>query len=201
MIYDDLVTRLDAFPPSKERDAFARFVSSGGDAALRREGGPEHITASCFVFSPDLRSTLLCFHRKGGFWVQFGGHVEQHDESVAQTALREAREESGIRDLTLLSDEIVDLHRHELHGRFACSAHWDIGFVAIADPHASITVSDESEDVRWFPVDELPADSAHELDVRRDLALRAAAPSAAPSARHERTTGCARSVDNARARR
>ncbi|HVX07628.1 NUDIX hydrolase [Humibacter sp.] len=174
VIYDDLVRRLDALPPSTERDAFAGFVASGQDAALRRDGGPEHITASCFVFSPDLRSTLLCFHRKGGFWVQFGGHVEPEDESVADTALREAREESGIRELTLLTDRIVDLHRHELFGRFACSAHWDIGFVAIADPGATVTVSDESEDVRWFPVDELPADAAHELDVRRDLALRAA---------------------------
>jgi 8-oxo-dGTP pyrophosphatase MutT (NUDIX family) len=169
---DDVLARLAALPPSADRDSFIDFVSSGGGSALRREGGPEHVTASCFVFSPDLRRTLLCFHRKGGFWVQFGGHLEPEDASIAQAALREAREESGIDDLALASEEIVDLGRHELGGGFACSVHWDIGFVAVADPEAAITVSHESEDVRWFPVEALPAGSADGLGERVAAVLR-----------------------------
>jgi 8-oxo-dGTP pyrophosphatase MutT (NUDIX family) len=172
---DDVLARLSALPPSTERDAFIGFVSSGGDSALRREGGPEHVTASCFAFSPDLTRTLLCFHRKGRFWVQFGGHIEPEDASIARAALREAREESGIDDLVLSSEAIVDLGRHELGGGFACSAHWDIGFVAIADPEAAITVSHESDDVRWFPVDALPTGSADGLGERVENVLRAIA--------------------------
>jgi 8-oxo-dGTP pyrophosphatase MutT (NUDIX family) len=75
---------------------------------------------------------------------------------VAEAAQREAREESGIADVVLLSTAIVDLDRHDLHAGFSCTAHWDVGFAATIDPDVETGVSDESEDVRWFPVDELP---------------------------------------------
>ncbi|MGY5319774.1 hypothetical protein ACXA45_11120 [Neomicrococcus lactis] len=65
-------------------------------------------------------------------------------------AQREAREESGIATLSLLSHDIADLDRHELHGGFSCAAHWDVGFVAVVDPSVSFAASDDSEDVRWF---------------------------------------------------
>ena len=133
-----------------------RFLTFAGDAALRRDGGPEHVTGSCFVFSPAFDRVLLCFHRKGQFWVQFGGHIEPKDASVAEAAQREAREESGIVDVILLSTAIVDLDRHDLNAGFSCTAHWDVGFAATIDPDVEIVVSDESEDVRWFLIDELP---------------------------------------------
>lgn len=152
----DLLASLQEVPQSGSRDAYLRFVTFAGDAALRRDGGPEHVTGSCFVFSPAFNRVLLCFHRKGKFWVQFGGHIESKDSSVAEAAQRETREESGIGDLVLLSTAILDLDRHDLHAGFSCTVHWDIGFAATIDPNVEIAVSEESDDVRWFPIDELP---------------------------------------------
>lgn len=161
--------------------AARRFVAEHGAAALRREDGPEHLTASCFVFSPDLELTLLCLHRKGGFWVQVGGHLEPDDLDLADTARREAREESGIADLALLDGRIVDVDRHDLHSGFGvCAAHWDVGFVALVDPSARTAVSDESDDVRWFRVDALP-DALPSTFPHRLLAARNAAHDAAPA--------------------
>lgn len=136
--------------------AARRFVAEHGAAALWRDGGPEHLTASCFVFSPDLGHVLLCLHRKGRLWVQFGGHLEPGDRGTADAARREAREESGVADLVLLTDEVVDVDRHDLHGGFACAAHWDVGHLAVVPRDRATTVSDESDDVAWFPVDALP---------------------------------------------
>lgn len=174
VIYDDVLAQLTALPSSPERDEFLHFVSSAGAAALSRDGGPEHLTASCFVFTADLQRTLLCFHGKGRFWVQLGGHIEQADSSAAAAALREAREESGIDGLSLVSSSPVDLDRHELHGGFSCHAHWDLGFAAIGQPDDEITVSEESEDVRWFPVDALPQSAAEGLGRRIAKARQAA---------------------------
>ena len=154
----DVIAELEQAPEDAARSAFIEFVTSHGDDALWKAGGPEHLTASCFVFSPDLREVLLTHHRKGGFWVQFGGHLEAADTSLADAARREGREESGIADLQLRYEQVLDLDRHELHGGFTCTAHWDVGFVAVASPAAHVEVSSESLDVRWFRFGALPRD-------------------------------------------
>ena len=182
MPLENLLTSLRALPASEPRDEYLRFLDDLGDAAMRRDGGPEHVTGSCFVFSPDFDHVLLCFHRKGQFWVQFGGHLEPNDATVAEAAQREAREESGIGDLVLLSSAtspvsspvLMDLDRHELHGGFSCAAHWDVGFAAVVSPDAVFTVSEESEDVRWFPIDNLPAQVPAGFGARLDQVRRAA---------------------------
>lgn len=140
------------------RSEFIRFVDQGSAGALARNSGPRHVTASCFVFTADLRRVLLCFHRKGQFWVQLGGHIEASDPSVAHAAFREAREEGGISALTPLQLLPVDVDRHSLGDGFGqCSEHWDIGFAVTASSDATPIVSAESEDVAWWPVAELPS--------------------------------------------
>ena len=179
MRLENLLTSLSELPESAPRNAYLQFVNAGGDSSLQRNGGPEHVTGSCFVFTPDFSHVLLCFHRKGQFWVQFGGHVESTDASVAAAAQREAREESGISDLTLLSPAIMDLDRHDLHSGFSCTAHWDVGYAAVVRSDASILVSDESEDVRWFPVTQLPVQVPEGFRARLEGVRRAAASMAA----------------------
>jgi 8-oxo-dGTP pyrophosphatase MutT (NUDIX family) len=165
---------------SRLRDAYRAFVASQGEAAGRRDGGPEHLTASCFVLSEDLARVLLCYHRKGRFWVQLGGHVEPVDASLPETALREAREESGLGDVRLVTTVPGDLNRHELASAFgACRAHWDVGYVAVASPDGPVVVSEESEDVRWFDVGALPADTPDGLSTRLAYAVGRARAAAA----------------------
>lgn len=147
------------------KESYLVKVGADGEAMLWKPLGDQHITASCFVFSPDRNQILLTFHKKGQFWVQFGGHLEAGDDTLEAAAVREAREESGIDDLELTGG-VVDLDRHDLHGGFTCSRHWDVGFAAIADPDAEFSVSDESEQVQWWPVDELPSGVTPDLPLR-----------------------------------
>lgn len=142
------------------RQEYLSFLDRVGVAALRRGAGAAHVTASCFVFSADLQATLLCFHRKGRFWVQTGGHIEPEDVSVPAAALREAREESGLVGLALVPG-LLDLDRHELSAGFgACRTHWDVGFAALARTDELPRVSAESEEVGWVPIDDLPTQLA-----------------------------------------
>ncbi|MEB0000568.1 NUDIX domain-containing protein [Cryobacterium sp. RTS3] len=157
----NLIEQLSGWKPIGQgqtalRDEYASFVRNYPESALDRDGGPEHMTASCFVFTPDLEQVLLCFHKKGQFWVQLGGHVEATDASVGSAAIREAREEGGINDITPVGD-ILDLDRHALGSGFTrCSIHWDIGFGAIAEKNLTPSTSAESEDVAWWPISGLP---------------------------------------------
>lgn len=147
-----------------------------GDAALTR-AIPEHLTASTLVLDPTLARTLLCFHRKGRFWVQPGGHMDAADGDPRTAALRELAEETGLRHPRRVLHDPVDIDRHALGDGFGtCAWHIDLGYAVVADP-GPVVVSDESTDVAWWPVADLPhdlADSVAERVARAAAALRAA---------------------------
>lgn len=164
----DAYRLVSTFAPRSERDRaaqadFAAFFRDD-DGPVHRESGPDHLTASCVVFDASLQHTLLVFHRKGQFWVQPGGHVEDGDESVVSAALRELLEETGIVTAPPTVPLAYDLDHHALSSRFgACASHLDIGIAVLADRETALTVSDESEDLRWWPVDALPSEVPPQL--------------------------------------
>lgn len=132
--------------------------------AMWKQGPPAHFTASCLVLDPTGTRALLTLHRKARAWFQFGGHFEPGDTDAHSAAQREAREESGITTLVAWPD-LVQLDRHQLVGAFGrCREHLDLRFVAVADEDAAHEVSQESLDVRWWPVGALPAQTRAGLD-------------------------------------
>ena len=144
------------------RLAVLAFVLARPDAC-QRACVPGHVTASTLVLDHTGTHALLTLHPRLGRWVQLGGHCEDDDPDIASAALREAREESGIDGLTIDTTPAA-VHVHAL----TCSLgvpthHLDVQFVARAPKDASITISDESMDLRWWPVDGLPPGSDYGL--------------------------------------
>lgn len=137
------------------REAFLGLLAARPDACAR-SCEPGHLTASALVLSADERHVLLTLHPRVGAWLQLGGHCEPADETLAGAALREATEESGIPGLTIEPTPVhVDVHP------ITCSLgvptrHFDVRFVVRAPADAQPVRSDESLDLRWWPVDDLP---------------------------------------------
>ena len=143
---------------------------------MRRSCNPDHLTASVLIFSSDHRRVLLTLHHIIGRWLQTGGHCESSDRLLVDAALREGREESGIEDL-LIDPTPVLLSHHEVPscGPIRPSHHLDVQYVAVAPPDAVEVISEESEDLRWWPVDALPADiddSVRELTLAGERRLQ-----------------------------
>ena len=124
-----------------------------------RECRPDHVTASAVLLSADRSRVLLTLHAKLRRWLQLGGHCECGDATLAEAALRESVEESGIDDLTLDPTPVL-LSRHEVPcGPVRPAHHLDVQYVAEA-PDGSVPVASvESVQLQWFPVDDLPADT------------------------------------------
>lgn len=158
---------LDLLEGWKAPDAVQEHLREQYAAHLRtREDGldrsclPNHVTASTLVLSPDAGQVLLTLHAKARRWFQFGGHVETSDATLAAAALREATEESGLTGLALDPTPIhLDSHEVPFCGG-PRARHLDVRFLAVAEPGSGHVVSDESHDVRWWPVDGLPSDEA-----------------------------------------
>ena len=154
-------------PPSDEqallRDRYVAHLSASPDA-MQRTCYPDHLTASTLVLSADRERVLLTLHAKAQRWFQLGGHCEPGDATLAGAAEREAVEESGIDGLRVAPTP-VQLSEHAVP---FCDPrggvhHLDVRFVAVADEGVEHAVSEESLDVRWWPVSALPDDDLADL--------------------------------------
>ncbi|GAA4862108.1 NUDIX hydrolase [Saccharopolyspora cebuensis] len=147
---------------SSLRHAYLGLLAARPDDACLRACEPGHLTASAVLFDAAGEHVLLTLHPRVGLWLQLGGHCEPEDLSLAGAALREATEESGIDGLVVDPDP-VHLEVHPI----TCSLgvptrHFDVRFAVRAPAGAEPRRSDESLDLRWWPVDALPPESGLE---------------------------------------
>ena len=172
-LHRDALTTLTAWvPPNAEqaalRDRFGGHLYDHPDG-MERSCHPDHLTASTVVLSSDGTEVLLTLHARAQRWFQFGGHCEGGDQRLVDAALREATEESGIEGLRIDSVPIhLDEHAVPFCGDRGDVHHLDVRFVAVAPESAVHAVSEESLDVRWWPVSSLgtpagPPDVSAEL--------------------------------------
>lgn len=152
------------------------FVETHADCLLRSQLSG-HLTASAWIVDPSRRRTLLTHHRKLDKWLQLGGHADG-DPDLAAVALREAREESGVSRLRLVSPAIYDLDRHWIPPRKDEPAHfhYDLRFLVEADPSDPTTVTHESKDLAWVNVSDVAKLNPEESIARMVRKLNAAAP-------------------------
>jgi 8-oxo-dGTP pyrophosphatase MutT (NUDIX family) len=171
MSRERLLTELEAYRSLDEReramaDELAAFVRAHRDC-FDRSLTIGHVTASAWVVDESGTQALLTHHRKLGRWLQLGGHADG-DDDVRRVALREAREESGLRTIRFADHRIYDLDVHAIPARGAEPAHkhYDVRFAFIADRAEALTVSAESHELAWFPVAALSADGVDESVLR-----------------------------------
>lgn len=137
-------------------ERIGRFVRE--TPGFHRRSTPQgHLTASAWIVDAELRHALLLHHAKLGRWLQPGGHIED-DGSLLESALREAREETGL-GCRAMDSVVFDIDIHPIPARADEPAHlhFDVRFLLEAEPAARPEVSPESNAVRWFVLDEIAA--------------------------------------------
>ena len=154
----DLLTQLEQYVPwneqeAEDREELLRRLRSGEDL-YTRENRSAHLTASAWVVSPDRRQVLMAYHNLYGSWAW-------------SAALREVREESGLRHVRPISDQIYSLEiltvdGHEKRGRYVPShLHLNITYLLEASPAEAVRCKpDENSRVGWFPPEEAEAASS-----------------------------------------
>ena len=133
-----------------------RFLALSPEPFSR--GNPEgHITGSTVIARPDASAFLLVYHRKLDRWLQPGGHTDEEDADVLATALREAREETGVEALEVAhGGRPFDVDVHAIPARPREPAHWhfDLRHLATTSETRVAAQQAEAREARWFTLEE-----------------------------------------------
>ena len=177
MMKEALIRKIKAFEPSNEQETadkaiFLRMLE-GEDDLSHRKNLTAHLTASAWVVDPQRTRVLMAYHNLYGSWAWLGGHADG-DYDLAAVAEREAREETGLTDVTLVSGDILSLeiltvNGHEKKGTYIPShLHLNCTYLLEADPRAPIRVkADENSQVGWIAFDDISAKSTEPWFVER----------------------------------
>jgi 8-oxo-dGTP pyrophosphatase MutT (NUDIX family) len=136
---------------------------------------PAHMTGSALIVHPPTQRVLLNHHKALDRWMQFGGHFDLETEPW-RVALREAREESGLRQLSFLPNLKepapfdVDVHTIPARGERPAHLHLDLRYMVSTDAPGEAKASAESVEIRWLTFDEALALTHGSQELQRMLA-------------------------------
>jgi 8-oxo-dGTP pyrophosphatase MutT (NUDIX family) len=134
-----------------ERDSIDRFLVEFDRLVdpLDQSLDPVHVTGSAIVVGP--RGVVLLRHKRLGFWLQPGGHIDQ-GETPWEAALREAHEETGL----YVSYADTDLHgvprlaHVDVHPGGRGHTHLDLRYVLSGGDADPDPPEGESQEIGWF---------------------------------------------------
>ncbi len=162
---EKLIAQIQNYLPVNEQEETDKntlldWLSRPEDISVR-ENLTGHLTASAWVVSPDRKQVLMAYHKLYNSWAWLGGHADG-DWDLCRVAEKEAREESGIKTLKLVSAEPISLEilsvtGHEKKGKYVpCHLHLNLTYLFEADPEQALQCKpDENTGVAWLDMGEL----------------------------------------------
>lgn len=174
---EKLIQKIREFRPFNEQEAadkalMLKLLAEDTDIS-RRDNLMAHLTASAWVVNPERTKVLMAYHNLYDSWAWLGGHADGSFD-LAAVAEKESREEAGLRDVKLLSDDILSLeiltvNGHEKKGTYVPShLHFNCTYLLEADPASSIRIKeDENSQVGWIDFRDIPKKSTEPWFIQR----------------------------------
>jgi 8-oxo-dGTP pyrophosphatase MutT (NUDIX family) len=163
----EALTLVRAFQASSEeeksRELILALLEHTDKPFSRDQFHPGHITCTAVVLNPNGRQFLLMHHHRHRRWLLPGGHVEEDDVTLSDTARREAIEETAVQISGIGPAGIagagsailagMDVHAIPARKGEPFHLHHDLifGFSAISEDFA---LTDEAPQVTWCGLDE-----------------------------------------------
>jgi len=153
--------QIEAYCPANEQEErdkaqMLRFMKDHPNC-LERENLAGHFTASIWTVNKDRTKTLMVYHNLYNSWSWIGGHADG-EEDLCAVALRELREETGLKQARLMSRDIFSLETltvqgHVKKGKWVPShLHFNLTYLAEAEEQENLTVrEEENSGVQWWP--------------------------------------------------
>lgn len=141
-----------------DKEMMLKYIDTFEDV-VTRENRMCHFSASNWIVNKEKTKVLMIYHNIYKTWAWTGGHVDG-DSNLLHVALKEAEEETGLKNLKVLSDgiygiQILAVDSHIKKGKFIPThLHLDCCFLLEADESEALKIkADENSGVEWIDID------------------------------------------------
>lgn len=131
------------------------------DDVLTRDNEFGHFTASAWVVNKERTKVLMIYHNIYKSWAWTGGHADG-ESNLLETAIRELKEETGVKNVKVLDDdifslEIVCVNGHVKRGKHVSShVHLNLTYLLEADEKEELKIKeDENKGVMWVNIEDV----------------------------------------------
>jgi len=131
------------------------------DDILSRDNTIMHITSSAFIVNKNRTKVLMVHHNIYNSWCWTGGHADG-EENLLLVAINEAQEETGVKNIFPVSDDILSLDILPVFGHIkkekyiSSHLHLSVAYlIEVDDMEPLIVKPDENSDVKWIPINEI----------------------------------------------
>ena len=162
---DELKKSIEKFIPFNEQEEVDKrimlnYIHDFNDV-LTRQNEYGHFTSSSFILNKERTKVLMAYHNIYKSWAWTGGHSDG-DNDLLYVAMKEAKEETGIKNVRPISNDIYSLelicvNGHEKRGKYVGShIHLNVTYLLEADEKEEIHIkADENSGVKWVPIDKV----------------------------------------------
>ena len=143
----------------KDKELILKYMDIFDDV-LTRKNEIGHFTSSCLIVNKEKTKVLMVYHNIYDSWSWVGGHADG-DDDLLHVSLKEASEETGLKNVIPLSKDIfslevlgVDGHMKK-EGYISTHIHLNITYLLCANENDITHIKeDENSDVKWFELEE-----------------------------------------------
>ena len=103
----------------------------------------------------------MIYHKIYKSWAWTGGHADG-DSNLLHVAIKEAKEETGLKNVTPITEnilglDILNVNGHVKKGKYISShLHLSIAYLLEANEEDELIINEEETNgVKWIPIDEL----------------------------------------------
>ncbi len=158
----EVIENFRPFNEQEERDK--EFILSFMDTyedVLTRDNVVAHFTVSNWVVNKERTKVIMIYHNIYNSWAWTGGHADG-DSDFLHVALKELEEETGLKNVKVLTNdiaslEIVTVDGHVKRGKYVSShLHINVTYILEADENELLRIKeDENSGVKWIDIDKV----------------------------------------------